>query len=242
MGNHDRGVARAAASVGPQRADGAAPQLLAGGLLHRGDHGALTARGEDQFLPVHQWRLRVFPAGHHPAAVLLHQRLPPALFPCRGLQANQIAFGADCVEQVSIHGRCAARAVVLIVPRGSHLRGPQLLAVRKIQGGDKLPLAAVAHGENLPADNGQTGKPLPDAWSLPRQRGATFRPRLEQARFRGNGVAVRPAPSRPVAAKRGDARLAGRQQEHARQRCNHAFESQTNGMTFVHRSRLSCLV
>ena len=75
-----------------------------------------------------------FQHGHHGAAEVPGQALAPALLAGGRLQADEVALGADGVEQVAVDGGGAAAAPVLVVPGRADLGAPDELAVGALRG------------------------------------------------------------------------------------------------------------
>src|SRR5262249_31593472 len=155
--------------------------------------GLLGGRGADELVAVDERGFAVAPPRHLSAEVL-GEALRPDRLAALGVEAGEGAAGGQNVDLAAGHdGRAVRLGAVVRVGRIPHLVAARLLVCP----GAVLPLgAAGAVTHAIDARDG--GEPPAAALHAPDLRRAVLRPRLQEARFFRDAVAVRAAPLRPV--------------------------------------------
>ena len=172
------------------------PQQLTGFLVERRDRTLRAAGSADQPVAVHQRRFAVHPAAAA-APELLFETPPPYLLAGGNFETNQIPKLVEHIDPISVHGGRAARAG-RIAACFANFRRPDRAAAGHIEGDGETRIALFAQCENLCAGHGHPAVPGARSPGFPNQRGASRRPLFQQALLRGNVIAVRSAPLRPV--------------------------------------------
>ena len=174
------------------------PQHLAVRLIESHHGGAGAARRDDEAVPIHQRRFADPPMRHLAVKVVHHVEAPDAFARSR-VETHQHAVRRQGVETVAIHGRRTARPMSARFPeRDARVGAPQLLAGVRIERQHVLFVAVLALNEEAAIGNRGGRVALAEAVDFPDQRRPALRPRVKQAGLRGDSIAVRTAPLRPV--------------------------------------------
>ncbi len=199
VGRDDGGVAGAILAFPPNRRHGAFPDQFAG-LLIEGDHDGIgSARRADQARSVDDRRFAELPDGHHLAAKIISEVLLPPQCTGGGVEADQIAIGAQGVDQPIGDGRRAAGAVGV---RRADLGCPDFLARVGVERDHKLGFVSairpVSHGVDAPAGDRDRRVALADPLDLPEELRALGGPVPIQAGLGADPVAAWTAELGPI--------------------------------------------
>jgi hypothetical protein len=142
-----------------------------------------------------------------------------------GFKTGDASVRVEMIQLPVVERDRAARPRIRLQPRRPVGSAPDV-ATRQIQGKNVQLIAPVAREKNPFTDNDRGRLAAPEIGAGPKEFRPTFRPLRQQARFRANTVALRPAPLRPVRSSDGQQRnKPSERTEQAVKRAIHGAES-----------------
>src|ERR1700730_12727049 len=137
------------------------------------------------------------PAADRAVEFLEQVAMPHALAVLR-FQAYEIALLAERINVVAVDGRRAAE----VAAGGADVDGPDELAVVPLQGDCFGDIAFVAKRVDAVADDAEARIAAAQVFNLPGEQRGVLGPRLKQAGFLGDVIAVRAAELGPIRGRR----------------------------------------
>jgi hypothetical protein len=199
----------------------ALPDDFARFFVQRHNGSFRAARSANDFAVIDEHGFGVSPARLLPAET--GHRFLPNHFAIRGGRAEQIATTAQAIDELTVDGRSAARAVAPIVLKDiPDFRIPQLLSVLDINGEQPFRAVASAHRVKAALYNGEPRVTQAGFFEEPKLFGTVGRPALQQSGLFGEIIAVRAAPLRPIRMNRGSEQ--GNQPEAGQERGEGRFQ------------------
>ena len=148
------------------------------------------------------------------------------------VETHQIAVGAgDIGPPLANRGSAARPEIVLILPASLIFVDQEHVAVGQVESFDELFLVAIAHGEDLAANDRDAGEAAAQARSLPSQRRAFLAPLMVEAGLVGDPVAMQASPLGPFRSIQ-FGRLAGRTRQEQNEREQQSQGTLHRGISF----------